>query len=41
MYFSGNVRDRVGNGRQYVVQWPEGPCQVQVCHYYMMLSKPT
>jgi hypothetical protein len=28
----GHVRDRVGNGRQYVVQWPEGPCQVQVHH---------
>ncbi|CAB4013416.1 Hypothetical predicted protein, partial [Paramuricea clavata] len=28
-FYLGNVHDRVGNGRQYVVQWPEGPCQVQ------------
>ena len=27
----GHVRDRVGNGRQYVVEWPEGSSQVQVC----------
>ncbi|XP_028400268.1 von Willebrand factor A domain-containing protein 3B-like [Dendronephthya gigantea] len=29
LFYLGHVRDRVGNGRQYVVQWPEGDTQVQ------------
>ena len=31
--YIANIRERVGNGRQYVVQWPDGNAQVQVTFY--------
>ena len=30
VYFTGKVRERVGNGRQYIIEWAEQSLQLQV-----------